>query len=102
MLFMRHARSHKDKRKVVQGLVQKLRNLGLSVLEADSDSPKQSTVGFSFVGHDGAHVDSVLGEARRIFVGDFEVLSWSAEVVDRADEEEFEDFEETMDDEFSK
>jgi uncharacterized protein YlxP (DUF503 family) len=82
-LRLRYAQSLKDKRKVMQSLVQKLRNLGFSVTETGyADSPKQGSLGFAFAGHSAGQVDHALDEMQRLLVGDFEVLDVNKEIVD--------------------
>lgn len=81
-LRLRHARSLKDKRKVMQGLIQRMRNLGCSVTEAASqDSPKVGSIGFAFAGSSVSQVEDRFSEVGRLLLGDFEVLSYEREFV---------------------
>lgn len=101
-LRMRHAQSLKDKRKVVQSLVQKLRNLGFSVTQSGhDDNPKQGSIGFAYAGSTHAQVNQALDEMERLLIGDFDVLEVNREVVDYSEigEDEF-DWE--PEDEFDK
>jgi uncharacterized protein YlxP (DUF503 family) len=83
---VRHAESLKDKRKVVQSLVQKLRNLGFSVTEAaHADNPKQGSIGIAFAGNSAVQVDRALEEMDKLLIGDFEVLDVNRQVFDYSD-----------------
>ncbi len=73
----------KDKRKVVQSLVQKLRNRGFSVTDlSPSGSPKFAGIGFCYAGASASDVEAALRDAERLFWGDFEILDFSKELVD--------------------
>lgn len=92
-LLLRHARSLKDKRQVVQSLVTKLRNQGFSVTEcAYSDLPKQASIGFAYAARDAGLAERALDEASRLFIGNFEVLHVNRQVFDFT-EAEIVDFE---------
>jgi uncharacterized protein YlxP (DUF503 family) len=74
-LRLRHARSLKDKRHVVSGLIQKLKNSGFSCTEtAHQDDPKRCDLGVAFVARDSAGIGHAFQELGRHLVGDFEVL----------------------------
>ena len=88
-LLIRHAQSLKDKRKIVQSLLQKLKNQGFSAAEiAFAEEPKRATLGFSFVANSPSYLDKNLDDALRLFVGDFEVLDSQRRVFDFSGEEE--------------
>ncbi len=79
-LRLRHAHSLKDKRKVMQSLVTKMRNLGCSVTEADyQDSPKIGSIGFAFAGSSASQVEDRFSQVGHLLLGDFEVLSYDKE-----------------------
>jgi len=88
-LLLRHAQSLKDKRRVVQGILQKLRNQGFSAAEVSfKDEPKRSVLGFSYVGSQPAELERIIDDALRLFIGDFEVLDSQRCVFDFSGEEE--------------
>jgi uncharacterized protein len=89
-LHIRHAQSLKDKRRVVQSLVQKLRNEGFSVTETTyADDPKRGSLGYAFAGSGAAFVRRKLEEADRFLIGDFTVLEHHRDVLDYGSEDAF-------------
>lgn len=99
---VRHAQSLKDKRKVMQSLVQKMRNLGFSVTQsAHDDNPKQGSIGFAYAGRDHGQVEAALGEIDRLLIGDFDVLEVNKEIVDYSELGE-DNFDWEPEDEFDK
>lgn len=88
-LLMRHAVSLKDKRRVVQGLVQKLKNQGFAASPIGyEDEPKRAIVAFSAVGESASQLEQRIDDALRLFVGDYEVLDSQRRVFDFSGEEE--------------
>ncbi len=84
---LRYAETLKDKRRVMQSLATKLRNLGFSVTEcAHGDSPKQGSLGFAFAGHSAVQVDHALDEMEKLMIGDFEILDLNRELIDYSQE----------------
>lgn len=82
-LRMRHARSLKDKRHIVQALMQKLRNSGFSVTEvAHQDDPKRAHLGVAFAARDGQAVEHAMKELDRFLIGEFEVLGCFRDQID--------------------
>lgn len=81
-LRARHARSLKDRRRVSQGLVQKLRNRGFSVVEMPGENPQAIEIAYSFVGSDTAQVSDALKTVRPMLIGEFEVMGASHSIVD--------------------
>lgn len=70
-LRLRHAQSLKDKRKVMQGLIQRMRNLGCSVTEADyQDTPKMGSIGFAFAGSSVGQVEDRFDAVGKLLLGD--------------------------------
>lgn len=86
-ILIRYARSLKDKRKIFQSLKQRLRNDGFSVVEyGPVESPKQGTLGVAYVGRSHAEVEQAFDRAAPYFLGDFEVISRTKEILDYASE----------------
>lgn len=82
-LLLRYARTGKDKHRVVQGLVQKLRNLGFSVAQAGyEDVPQRAVIAFTYVHSEHGEVENALDSASRVFVGDFELVAAHRDVLD--------------------
>jgi uncharacterized protein YlxP (DUF503 family) len=82
-LRLRHAQSLKDKRRVTQGLIQKLRNLGASVTECgEPENSKLAAIGLSFAGSSARQVHDRFEEIGRLLLGEFEVLEFHRDVVD--------------------
>jgi len=74
-LWMRHARSLKDRRQVTQGLIQRLKNEGFSATEVDlGENFKRAMIGFCFCSGESEVVTNHMERAKRIFVGDFEIV----------------------------
>lgn len=88
-LRIRQARGLKDKRKIVQSLRARLKNLGFSVCEIDpQDSPKSGDIGFCYCGSNYEQVKQTLAQSERLFIGDFDLVSFDQEVIDFAYERE--------------
>lgn len=82
-IFLRHSQSLKDKRRVLQGLIQKLRNAGFSVTEADfQDNPKRASIAFVFAAKDTSAAQMALREVDKALMGDFEILDRRREILD--------------------
>ena len=81
-VFLRHARSFKDKQQIFRSLKQKLRNQGFSVTELACENKKFGTLGFVYAGKDYATVENTLKEGLKLFLG-LEVTS-DQEVFDYA------------------
>jgi len=89
-LHIRHAQSLKDKRRVLQSLVQKLRNEGFSVTESGhADDPKRGSIGYAFAASSPAFVRQRLEEVDRMLLGDFMVVEHRKDVVDYGGEDAF-------------
>ena len=82
-LYFRHAQSLKDKRQVLRGVIQKLKNQGFSVTESGHpDSAKQGSVAFAYVSTSANHVEKCIGDGLRLFDHGCEVLSSNYDVFD--------------------
>lgn len=82
-LWIRHARSLKDKRQITQSLMQKLKNEGFSTAELDlGENHKRAMIGFCLCSGSAAVVAQQLDKAKRIFIGDFEVVDAKTEVIE--------------------
>lgn len=82
-LFFRQARTLKDKRNVLQGLKQKLRNEGWSVVEVGhQDEVKTAFLGFSYAAKSHHQVDSAFDKAAQLLLGNFEVVRKSKEILE--------------------
>jgi uncharacterized protein YlxP (DUF503 family) len=80
-LYLRHSQSLKDKRRVLQSLIEKLRNSGFSVSEiAFQDNTKRASLGFAFVSSETGFVSEKLQKARRLFIGDYDVTVWEEKI----------------------
>lgn len=90
-LFLRYARSLKDKRQAISGIKKKLSNLGFSVTEcAFADIPKQASIGFAYAGREPAAVKQLLDQALRLFIGEWEIVSQNTDVFDYSFDKESE------------
>lgn len=82
-LRLRHAQSLKDKRKVVQSLLTKLRNRGCSATEASGqDNPKLAHLGFSYAASSASDVLALFSEVEKLLWGEFEVVEFNRDMVD--------------------
>lgn len=82
-LFVRHARSLKDKRQITQSLMQKLKNEGFSATEMGfGDNHKRAMIGFVICSHSVGAAAEQLEKAKRIFIGDFEVVHAKKEILE--------------------
>ena len=80
-LWMRHARSLKDRRQVTQGLIQRLKNEGFSATELDmGDNFKRAMIAFCICSGKSEVVTDHLERAKRIFIGDFEIVHAKTEI----------------------
>lgn len=87
-LIFRQNHSLKDKRQILMGLKQKLKNLGFSVTECGyQEDPKRGNIGFVFVGTEPGGVEKRLDEGFRIFIGNYQVASRSRDLIDVSGEE---------------
>ncbi len=89
-LFIRGAKTLKDRRSVIQSAVQKLKNEGFSVAEMDfGEDPQRTAVAFTFVGKSFAFVENKFDEALRVFNGPYYIVSKKKEIFQwEMDEEE--------------
>lgn len=103
-LYIRHARTLKDKRQIVKSFQTRLRNQGFSVTEySDSENAKVGSLGFTYAGSDVTTVENLMDDALRSFIGDFEVASREREVFAYSEMEDREDkISDLENDEFSK
>ncbi len=82
-LWIRHARSLKDRRQITQSLIQKLKNEGFSATEVDvGENFKRALIGFAFCSAEAALVENQIERAKRIFVGDFEIVNAKTEYME--------------------
>lgn len=69
---------------MTQSLIVRLRNLGFSANECGAvDDLKTAHIGFTFAGSSGGSsrgVAKAVDQARRLFIGDFEVLKFDREI----------------------
>ncbi len=100
-LRIRHARTLKDRRQVIQAAIQRLRNQGFSVTDCGpSDNPKLANLGMSYAGSEAPQVERALETVLPLFANECEILSARREVFDYSGdaiagfslEEEEEDF----------
>lgn len=91
-ILVRHSKSLKDKRQVLKGLVQKLRNLGFSATESGFlDDTRRGEIGYAFLGTQVSGVRRMLEESRRLAIGNFEVLFHAQDLLDFDPEENWEE-----------
>ena len=82
-LFFRQARNLKDKRSVLQGLKQKLRNEGWSVVEVGHQNEiKSAFLGLSYSSSSLSQVDRAFDKAAELLLGNFEVVRKSKEILE--------------------
>jgi uncharacterized protein YlxP (DUF503 family) len=75
-LFVRGARTFKERRSVVQGIAQKLRNEGFSVSEMNfGEDPQKTALAFSLIGNTHGFVDKKFDGAIRLFEGPYYIVS---------------------------
>lgn len=80
-LYIRGARTLKDRRSVIQGIIQKLKNEGFSVVEIDfGEDPKRVAVAFTLVGKSNAFVEEKFDWALTLFQGPYYIVSKKKEV----------------------
>jgi|GEM_PF-1558833 len=102
VLNLRFAETLKDRRKVVQSLIQKLKNEGYSATDVGPDNqPKSAILGFSMAGPSRPWVDSQMEKAKQIFQGDFEILEAQTDVFEYEGPDDIEDPENPDEPEFS-
>lgn len=89
---MRHARSLKDRRSELTGIRQKLTNRGFSVTEIPGENPKEGALAFCVVGHAHGLLKDHLYEAKKLFVGNFEVADIKLDIMDYSFEAENPDY----------
>ncbi len=91
-LHLRHAQSLKDKKRVLQSLVQKLRNEGFSVTEAGyGEEVKRGSIGYVYAGGSASYVKQKLEETNRLFIGDYLVVENQHDIVDYGGEDAFDE-----------
>ncbi len=91
-LHLRHAQSLKDKRRVVQSLMQKLRNEGFSAAETGyADELKRASLGYTFAARSSNLVRRKVEEVDRLLVGDYLVVEHKRDVVDYSGEDVFDE-----------
>lgn len=82
-LFIRGARTLKDRRSVVQGILQKLKNEGFSVSEMSfGENVQRTAIAFSLVGNTHAFVSKKFDEALRFFEGPYYLVGKKKEIVE--------------------
>lgn len=82
-LLMRHSRSLKDKRQVLQSLKVQFRNHGFSVVELGPlDDFKQGSLGLSYAASSHQQVEEAFDKAARLLVGEFQVVRKQKEILD--------------------
>lgn len=89
-LYIRGAKTLKDRRSVTQGIIQKLRNEGFSVSEMSfGENVQRAAVAFSYIGNTYAHVEQKFDVAIRLFEGPYYLVAKKKEIVQwSVDEEE--------------
>lgn len=87
-LYLRHARTLKDKRNVLKSIIERLRNMGFTVTEcAYQEEARQGSLGFAYVGATTDAVQQALEKGMRFFIGDFEIVSTHTDIFDYSDRE---------------
>jgi uncharacterized protein YlxP (DUF503 family) len=82
-IYLRQAQTLKDRRQIMAGIVQKLRNESFSVTDcSDGEDAKRGRIGFTYAGHDYENVKKQLEEAKNNFFGDFYVVSDNQDIFD--------------------
>ncbi len=82
-LRLRHCQTLKDKRRVTQSLIQKMRNSGASVTECgESDNTKLAALGVSFASSSVRQMEDRFDEIGRLLLGEFEVLEFHRDRID--------------------
>ncbi len=89
-LFIRGARTLKDRRSITQGIMQKLKNEGFSVTEMSfGENVQRTAVAFSFIGNSYSFVEEKFDKAIRLFEGPYYLVAKKKEIVQwSVDEEE--------------
>jgi uncharacterized protein YlxP (DUF503 family) len=82
-LRLRHSQTLKDKRRVTQGLIQKMRNLGVSVTDCGAgENTKLAELGLSFAASSVRQMEDCFEQVGRLLAGDFEVLEFHCDRID--------------------
>lgn len=80
-LIFRHARTFKDKRHVMQSIINKLRKMGFSVTECGfQEDMKNGSIGLSYAGHSHRMVKLELDEVDKLLFGDFKVAKYDKDI----------------------
>ncbi len=67
----------------MRSIIQKLKNEGFSVTENGyENSVKLGSIGFAYIGGKSNEVNLALQKAKRLFVGEFEVIRTSSSILD--------------------
>lgn len=86
-LIFRHSRSFKDKRHVMQSLINKLRKLGFSVAECGfQDDMRNGSIGLSYTGNSYEGVKATLDAVDPLLFGDFQVAKYDKDVFNYSEE----------------
>jgi len=81
-LYIRGAKTLKDRRSVVQGIQQKLKNEGFSVSEMNfGENVQRTAIAFSFIGNSYSFVENKFDIAIRLFEGPYYVVAKKKEIV---------------------
>jgi uncharacterized protein YlxP (DUF503 family) len=80
---LRQSQTLKDKRRYLNSVEQRLKNLGFSVTQCGfSDSPKRGMVGFVLAGAQHGAVERMLAEGIRLFGAEAEITDSQTDVFD--------------------
>jgi len=73
--YFRQARSLKDKRSILQGIKQRLKNEGWSVVEVScTDDFKRGFLGFCYASTSPVQLDNAFQKVSELFIGNFEIV----------------------------
>jgi uncharacterized protein YlxP (DUF503 family) len=86
---LRHSGGMKDKRRFLNSIEQRLKNLGFSVTHSGHvDNPKRALIGFAIVGNQYKAVESLVDEGVRLFTGMMAVVDSQTDVFDYSESKE--------------
>ncbi len=89
-LLLRHAQSLKEKRNVVHGLKEKLKNRGFSVTECGyRDDARTVVLGFAYVSDEQGEIDVAFDKVLPLFYNDHEIVDKKREIIDAFNGDEF-------------
>jgi len=81
--LLRHSKSLKEKRNVVHGITQKLRNRGFSVTECGyRDDTRTVVLGFAYVGDEQGEIEVAFDKILPLFYNDHEIIDKKREIID--------------------